>query len=75
MKFALLGWTVICAGIVIFEFFTAPAWDTETESFEVFSGRDAFTFVALLTPIVWIVGILLIFVIDELIDAVRRRVR
>lgn len=63
---------MIRAGIVLLTFFVAPAWDTETEGYELWSGREVFTFVAFLTPIVWIVGIGLIFVIDALNDAVRR---
>lgn len=73
MKYALWIWTALCAGIVILTFFAAPAWDTTAEGWDLFSGREVFTFVAFVVPVPWIVGIGLLFEIDAVIGAARRR--
>jgi hypothetical protein len=75
VKLVAAGWTVVCAAIVILAFFVAPAWDTETEGYELISGAGVFLFVGIATTGAWIVGIGLFLAIDLLIDAVRRRVR
>ena len=65
-------WTAVCLGFVVFAFVTTPAWDTE-DSYYVPNGLHIFLWVLVLTFFGWLVGIVILFIIDAFVGAFRDR--
>lgn len=72
MKRTLWIWTALCAVILVFAFFALPAWDTNTEGWELFSGEEVFFVIAILVGIAWLVGLGILATTVALVRFIRR---
>lgn len=72
MKETLWTWTALCAGILAIAFFATPAWDTDADGWELFSGAEVFFFLAAIAGITWLVGLAILAAIVAVVRAMRR---
>jgi bacteriorhodopsin len=64
-------WTVLCAAVVaavvVVTSLSGPAWDTERDGYEFFTGFEVFALVSFTAFVAWLVGLGVILLLDAVV--------